>query len=211
MTGRGTMFRVRGFSLIELVVAIAIIGLLAAIAFPSFQTWLRNLQVRNAAEALQNGLQLARMEALRRNERVSFWAVATANPRLLDDNCMRSGNGGSWLVSRDDPTAACGVDPSESAAPRIIQKKAGGDGAPDVVVAITDAGGNAASCASFNGFGRVEAACADAAASSPLARIVFSSAQADPNVRKLEVRLTAGGLIRMCDPAVAAASDPRFC
>jgi len=41
--------------------------------------------------------------------------------------------------------------------------------------------------------------------------VVFTSAQADANVRNLEVRLSAGGLIRMCDPAVAAASDPRHC
>lgn len=65
-----TMQRNRGFSLIELMVVIAILGLLLAIGIPSFATWLRNVQIRNAAESLQSGLQFARTEALRRNERV---------------------------------------------------------------------------------------------------------------------------------------------
>lgn len=192
-------------------IVIAIIGLLAALGFPSFQTWLRSVQIRNAAESFQNALQFARMEALRRNERVSFWMVATADGRILDGSCARSGNGGSWVVGRDDPAAACGADPSENAVPRIIQKKAGGEGSPDVLVGASDGGGGAASCATFNGFGRLESACADAAASRPIARVVFTSSQADPNVRNLEVRLTAGGLVRMCDPAVTSADDPRFC
>lgn len=205
------MYRERAFSLIELVVSVAIIGLLVLLGFPSYQAWLRNVQIRNAAESLQNGLQVARMEALRRNERVSFWMLSAASVRVLDDSCVRNGSGSSWVVSRDDPASACGVDYSESAAPRIIQKKAGGEGAADVLVGASDAGGNATSCVTFNGFGRVEGACADAAASMPLTRMVFSSSQADPNVRRLEVRLTAGGLIRMCDPAVVSSSDPRFC
>lgn len=201
----------RGFSLVELSVVVAIIGLLMAIGFPSFQTWLRNVQIRNAAESLQNGLQFARMEALRRNERVSFWMVSSTNPRILDDGCLRSADGVSWVVSRDNPASACAAEVSETVVPRIIQKKAGGEGSPDVTVGAADAGGAATSCITFNGFGRIETACADAAASQPLARVVFASAQADANVRNLEVRVSAGGLIRMCDPAVSATSDPRKC
>lgn len=201
----------RGFSLVELSVVVAILGLLMALGLPSFQTWLRSVQVRNAAESLQNGLQFARMEALRRNERVSFWMVASASARVLDNSCLRSSNGASWVVSRDNPASACGEDYSETTAPRIIQKKAGGDGAPDVAVSAVDAGGAASSCITFNGFGRIETVCADAAASQPLTRIVFTPSLADANVRNLEVRISPGGLIRMCDPAVTVAADPRVC
>jgi len=124
------MFRSRGFSLIELATVIAIIGTLMALGIPSFQTWLRNVKIRNAAESLQNGLQFARMEALRRNERVSFWMVSGA----LDSACSRSGSGGSWIVGRDDPAANCDVAPSESTAPRAIQKHDGRDGSTSVTV-----------------------------------------------------------------------------
>lgn len=201
----------RGFSLVELMVVVAVIGVLMAVGLPTFQTWLRSVQVRNAAESLLNGLQFARMEALRRNERVSFWMVSSASAKLVDDTCLRSANGVSWVVSRDNPASACGVDFSDTATPRIIQKKAAGEGALNVSVAAVDLGGTASSCITFNGFGRIEAACADAAASVPLARVVFASSLADANVRSLEIRVSAGGLIRMCDPAVTATSDPRYC
>lgn len=201
----------RGFSLVELSVVVAILGLLLAVGFPSFQTWLRSVQVRNAAESLQNGLQFARMEALRRNERVSFWMVSSASVKLLDNSCLRSAAGASWVVSRDNPASACGEDYSETMAPRIIQKKAGGEGSPEVVVGAVDTGGAPTSCITFNGFGRIETTCADAAVSQPLARIAFASTQADAGVRNLEVRVSPGGLIRMCDPAVTVSTDPRAC
>ncbi len=201
----------QGFSLVELLVVMAVLALLLAMGLPNFQTWLRNVQIRNAAESLQNGLQFARMEALRRNERVSFWMVATTDPKVLDDSCARSGSGLSWVVGRDDPAAACAAAASESAVPRILQKKAGGEGGGSVLVDASGAAGNASSCATFNGFGQVEAVCADAGASEPIVRVIFSAAQVDPDSRSLEVRLGAGGAIRMCDPAVTAAADPRFC
>jgi type IV fimbrial biogenesis protein FimT len=114
-------------------------------------------------------------------------------------------------VSRDNPASACGVDYSESVAPRIIQKKVSGDGSANVAVAAVDINNAATSCITFNGFGRLEAVCSDVAASIPLARVVFASSQAGANTRTLEVRVSAGGVIRMCDPAVLVATDPRVC
>lgn len=79
-----------GVTLVELIVTITIIGVLAALAFPSFESILANAQIRAAAQALHDGLQLARAEGIRRNERVKFvlgsnsnWTVATDSGTTL--------------------------------------------------------------------------------------------------------------------------------
>ena len=201
----------RGFTLIEVMVVIAIIGILLAIGFPSFMTWLRNVQIRNAAESFQNGLQLARTEALRRNERVSFWLVSLTNPKIMDNSCARSNVGLSWVVSRDDPSGLCATDESDATAPRIVAKKTGADGSAKVTVEALSSGGAAASCVTFNGFGRPEATCSDGAASNLITQFSFASSESDANTRNLQVRVAPGGVVRMCDPAVGDTSDPRHC
>lgn len=62
----------RGFSLIELMVSVVVMAILASVAVPSFQSWLRNTQIRNAAESITNGLQKARAEAVSRNTKITF-------------------------------------------------------------------------------------------------------------------------------------------
>lgn len=68
-----------GFSLIELIIAIAIISLVSAIAMPSYATWIKNSRVRTAAESIQNGLQTARAEAVKRNASIQFSLSANSN------------------------------------------------------------------------------------------------------------------------------------
>lgn len=58
--------------MIEMIVTIAIVAILMGLAVPSFKIMLTNAQIRTAAQALHDGLQLARVEAIRRNERVIF-------------------------------------------------------------------------------------------------------------------------------------------
>ena len=79
------MKRQRGFNIIEMVVVIAIIGLLLTIGVPSFQTWTQNLQIRAGAEGVLAGLNIAKNEAVRRNVNVELtlsnntgWDVHTA-------------------------------------------------------------------------------------------------------------------------------------
>lgn len=59
--------RLRGFSLVELLVVVAVLGLVLMLGLPNVSAWLQNTQIRNSAEAMISGLQLARAEALRRN------------------------------------------------------------------------------------------------------------------------------------------------
>lgn len=61
-----------GLSLIEVMIAIAIFGILVALGFPSYSAWINNSKVRTGAESILNGLQLARTEAVRRNVSVQF-------------------------------------------------------------------------------------------------------------------------------------------
>jgi type IV fimbrial biogenesis protein FimT len=81
--------RQAGFTLIELLIALAVLGVLLGLGVPAFRVWMQNTQVRNAADAVLNGIQLARAEAVRRNQNVEFalgngaeWTVAQASPRI---------------------------------------------------------------------------------------------------------------------------------
>ncbi len=57
----------RGFSLIEVVVVVAIIGILLAIALPPFVSWRKTLSYRQTARGIQSMLNEAKSLAITRN------------------------------------------------------------------------------------------------------------------------------------------------
>lgn len=56
-----------GFTIIELVVTLAIFGIMLAIALPSFLSYLPTMRLKGAARDISSTLQSARMEAVSRN------------------------------------------------------------------------------------------------------------------------------------------------
>ena len=64
--------KISGFTLIELLTVVTILSIMIFLALPNFNVWLQNTQIRTAGEAILNGLQLARAEAVRRNVNVEL-------------------------------------------------------------------------------------------------------------------------------------------
>lgn len=62
----------RGFTLVELVVTMVVLLAVAMLAAPAFQTAIGNAKIRTVAESIHNGLQQARMEAIKRNAKIRF-------------------------------------------------------------------------------------------------------------------------------------------
>jgi type II secretion system protein H len=76
----------RGWSLGELLVVAAVIGILAAIAIPLFASYLRSATVRAGAQEMRAGLQQAKQLAIRSRQNICVQAVVTGY-RFLQNTC----------------------------------------------------------------------------------------------------------------------------
>jgi type IV fimbrial biogenesis protein FimT len=99
-----------GFTLIELMITIAIFSITLTFGVSSYRTWVMNTQIRNAAESFQNGILKTRAEAVKRNTS----AVLTL------------GTGSSWQIS----VPGSGV----------IETRNSSEGSKNVSVAVTPSG-----------------------------------------------------------------------
>ncbi|MFN4116269.1 MAG: GspH/FimT family pseudopilin [Inhella sp.] len=193
--------RSRGFSIVELMIAVAILGFALAVSMPLIVDWTRNLAIRNAAESLKGGIEKARQLALRRNTDMSFWLVID-DAKALSNACALSVSGPSWVIAKLNPEGQCGVSPSETDAPRIAEKWSAADGSKEVKLETADEVGTASSQLTFNSLGQVNMA-------GQLARIDITHAKGG-DIRPLRLLISRAGAVRLCDPAVAA-GDTRAC
>jgi len=113
--------------MIELMITIAIFSITLTFGVSSYRTWIQNSQIRNAAESIQNGIQKARGEAVKRNANVEFSLLDTAS---------------SWQI--DLPGSA------------VIETRSSGEGSKNVTVsAAVDNSGNTATTITFNSVGTI--------------------------------------------------------
>ncbi|MBL0166959.1 MAG: GspH/FimT family pseudopilin [Propionivibrio sp.] len=193
--------------MIELLIGVAVLGILLALGASSFRVWIGNMRIRTTAEAIQNGLQLARGEAVRRNALVRFQLVND-----LTAGCALTLTTSNWIVSYDNPAGACDAallrddvpvnDAVNNPAPRILQRRTAAEGSGNVLVAAEQ------STFTFNGLGRLAAV----PATNPVVINVQPVAAVGDctTMRCLRVTVTVGGQIRMCDPN-RPAGDPQLC
>lgn len=196
-----------GLTLIELLVTLAIVALLVLAAVPSFNGAIVNSRIRSTGEAVLNGLQAAKSEAVARNARVRFQLTDT-----LDGACVLSNTGANWVINVDaaaNPTEVeglCDRAPNDAVAPFILQKRSAATGTGSSQVAATQPS------LVYNGLGRL--------ADVPPGNVIINvsnpaggtCAEVGGDVVCLRIVVSPIGQARMCNPDPGLpASDPRRC
>jgi type IV fimbrial biogenesis protein FimT len=93
---KGSQIRAqRGFTLMELMVVLAIVGVVMGLAVPNFGIYIRNSRLTGAANDLLSSLTMARSEAIKRQVPVAV--CATADPNEATPDCS-GGPFTAWVV-----------------------------------------------------------------------------------------------------------------
>lgn len=199
----------QGFTLLELMIVVTLIALMMMLAAPSISVWLQNLKVRNVGESIISGLQLARMEAIRRNTRVTFSMVSST-----DASCAMSATSPSWVVSRGGalPTGKCNGTLADEGGD-IIQRNSASMALQGVTITSASSG----NCLTYDGLGQIptqgSVPCATANGGTPVTQIDITSPVADTIALRVTVS-AGGGQVRLCYPDTAGklpTNDPRKC
>ncbi|MDI1360748.1 GspH/FimT family pseudopilin [Methylotenera sp.] len=170
-----------GFSLIELMVTVAVFGIMAAYAIPSFSTWIQDSKTRTIAESLQNGVRLAQAEAVNKGRQVAFF-VTNVQPSAT---AAAATVGSNWGVRV--------VVPTQADADGYLQGAAlNGEGGSVVVTADVAE-------IRFNSIGRLVNS----------GSAVNYNITNSKGTRPLRVVVSSAGSVRMCDPSksIVTAAD----
>jgi type IV fimbrial biogenesis protein FimT len=195
----------RGFTLIEMMIGVALLAILISLAVPNFSMWIKNLGIRTAAESITSGLTLARTEALKKNTTMRFQLTTS-----VDGDCALyvgdEAPNWAWVVSRSDAVGKCDAVPDGASSD---EEEEGGEAKDETGIVQTYdgtlSGGNNLRVAAgqnlftFNGLGRLTSAPANILVTD--AEGEEGCASKSGKARCLRIEVTTGG-IRMCDPAL---------
>jgi type IV fimbrial biogenesis protein FimT len=173
----------QGFTLIELLVGVSLFALLLALAVSQYVNFISNAQVRNAAEAMLNGVLSTQTAAINANTQAQLTVAPTG-----------------WQIAFVNPDTSIPAETPQPPAPYLIT-----DGAPQALVTTTP---NGATEITFDAFGRIVPN-ADASQTVSCIKVNGSTASSRPLRVIISNSAQATGT-KLCDPA-AAATEPQAC
>ncbi|NNU43338.1 GspH/FimT family pseudopilin [Ramlibacter montanisoli] len=163
------MLRQRGFTLVELMIALTVFAVMATLVAPGAAEMIARRKVQEAAQSIMDGLAQARTEALRRNASVRFSLRADG----IGWNVTQVGSGDTLRAYSNADWGSLQLASAGSAVSATFL--------PTGVLAT----------------------------GTQLSQLTVSSHAAQSASRRVNVY--GGGMMRMCDPAIAVADDPRRC
>ena len=174
--------KMAGFGLIELLITIALMGILTTLAVSNFGAWIKNTKMRKVAESLQNGIRLAQTEAIKLNQSTTF-----------------SLTGNTWNIQAMQRGDTAKADTTIGTSGVLH------------VGAIADANtvsiDPASSTLRFNSMGRLVSPSTNV--SYTISSATGSSAD---GYRRMQVSVSIAGRVRMCDPdKTLSANNPDGC
>ena len=164
----------QGFSLIELMIAIVIFSLLILLAAPMYSEFVGNSYIRNAGEAVLNGVRLAQTQAVKVNTSAAF---------VLDPAT-------GWTVHAPDP---------DDASDKVIATYVFSEGASKATITTN----SSATTVTFDGLGRLLPN-TDASAQLTQIDITNANVPTPHPLRVVINTIAGTNGIKLCDPALSS-------
>lgn len=198
--------RQSGFTALEAVIAVSILGILMAVGVPRMSGWLAATKAAGAGQFYVEGFTLARTQALAHNShsRLVFIDNPGGQPDWRVDICFRATGNACDDASNDwsTATAAATGAPGESAAFRSIRRSAASL-PPSSLLAVTLGPDDDADAVYFTPLGWV-----DGAITPRVTAIGLAPAEGKENeFRPSAVMLTLAGVATTCDPTLGDDDD----
>ena len=180
------MLKQRGFTMVELMITVALIGIISAVVIPGYRTFIAQLQINNTANLVHSAAQSARSEAIKINGRVSL---------------VRSGTTNQWcLIDRTVDILSTTCDTSSNTLENGIIKKFI-DPSQTTTLTILPAGANQIT---YNSLGQI---INNVDNSAPITSVAVTLT--DVENKEMRVQLDTGK-VRLCDPNKPT-GDPQKC
>ena len=189
----------KGVTLIELIVVVAIFGILLALGIPWANEAMANGRIHSSANEIRDGLQYARMEAIRNNADVLF--ELEASPR-------------QWLVCLADKKKD--NDDEEDCSDNTVLRSFLFGTATENNISIPQLDGEKQLVNRFKPNGRINQSSqidltdTNSGNCLPL-KLSDDTYTGNGELTCLRVQMTSGGVIKTCNPANAVSDSPMAC